>query len=119
MYRTLPQSEGKVLGYECSGTITEPEVKEIHREIESVLEEQGNLRFLIHIADLDFPEAKAVWEDLKLTPTYVKDVERFAIVGDAGWQEWATKVTDLITKGEARFFEASQLDEAWDWVLED
>ena len=119
MYRPLPRSTGNVLGYHCSGTITEAEVKEIHREIKDAVAEHGKIRFLLHIADLDLPEAKAVWEDLKLTKTYVADVERYAIVGEAKWHDWLTSMTDKVTKGDARHFDADQLDEAWEWVLTD
>jgi hypothetical protein len=116
MYRTLPRSAGNVLGYHCSGRITEAEVKEIHREIRDTLDEHGSLRILLLITDLDLPEAKAVWEDLKLTSTYLTDVERYAIAGDARWQDWLTTLTSAITKGEARFFSADELDLAWAWI---
>ena len=47
---------------------------------------------------------------------YLRDVERFAIVGHGRWQEWATRLTDLVPRGEARHFEAAELDHAWEWV---
>jgi len=118
MYQSLSRSSGNVLGYRCGGRITEAEVKEIHREIQGAVDEHGKVRFLIHIAELDLPTAKAVWEDLKLLPAYVADVERYAIVGDARWQEWLSGITDKLTRGEARHFEGDQLEEAWNWVLD-
>jgi hypothetical protein len=116
VYQTLSRSSGNVLGYRCGDQITQAEVREIHREIRDAIEEHGRVRLLIHIADLDLPTAKAVWEDLKLLPVYVTDVERYAIVGDAKWQEWLSGITDRLTRGEAQHFPADQLDEAWDWA---
>jgi len=118
MYRSLSKSSGNVLGYRCSGRITEAEVREIHREIRETLDEHGKVRILVHIADLDLPTAKAVWEDLKLLPTYVSDVERYAIIGDARWHDWLAGLTDTFTRGEARHFHPDQIKEAWDWVLD-
>jgi len=116
MYQSLSRSSGNVLGYRCGGRITEAEVKEIHREIRDALVEHGKVRFLLHFAELDLPTAKAVWEDLKLLPTYVAAVERYALVGDARWHEWFSGLTDKLTRGEARHFQGDQLEEAWDWV---
>jgi len=116
MYRKLAQSEGNVLGYHCSGTITQPEVKEIHREIEQTLEEHGSVRLLMEIGDLSMPEPQAALEDLKLTPEYLTKVERFAIVGDARWQKWLAQFTNMVSQGSAKFFEADRLTEAWEWI---
>jgi hypothetical protein len=118
MVHALPQSTDNVLGYRCSGTVTTAEIRETHREIRRALDEHGKIRLLLHIADLELPEAKAVVEDFKLTSAYLGDVERYAIVSDAKWHEWMTSVVDLITRGDARHFEADELDRAWDWVLE-
>ena len=116
MYRKLAESDGRVLGYHCSGTITQAEVKEIHREIEQTLAEHGSVRLLMELGDLSVPDPMAALEDLKLTPEYLTDVERFAIVGDERWQRWLTSLTDVVAKGSARHFEPGQLTEAWAWV---
>jgi hypothetical protein len=85
MYRALSESDGNVLGYYCSGKITQAEVKEVHREIRRVLDEHEKVRLLLQLGDLAVPELKAALEDLKLTPKYVKDVERLAVVGHESW----------------------------------
>jgi len=116
MYRPLAGASGNVVAYHFSGTITRAEIQEIHREIKSAIEEHGRIRILLEIADLDFPEASAVIEDLKLTPQYLRDVERYAIVGDKPWESWLAAITSKITKGEAGYFENDDLDAAWAWI---
>jgi len=118
MYQSLSQGSGNVLGYRCTGQITAAEVKEIHREIREALAEHEKIRILLHLAELDLPTAKSVWEDLKLLPAYVADVERYAIVGDARWHEWLSGLTDTFTQGESRHFQADRIEEAWDWLLD-
>ena len=117
MYHALPQSTDNILGYRLSGTVTEQETRELHREIREALDEHGTVRFLLHLGDLGLPEARAVLEDLKLSGAYLRDVERYAIVGDAKWHAWMTGITDLVTRGDARHFGADELDLAWDWIL--
>jgi hypothetical protein len=118
MYRKLPESSGPVLGYYVTGTITQDEVKEIHRDIERTIDDHGSARLLMDIGDMSTPEPTAVWEDLKLTPEYLGDVERYAILGDSRWQEMAARATALVARGEARFFHREQADAAWEWLRE-
>jgi hypothetical protein len=116
MYRTLAGSEGNVLGYQVEGSITAAEVKEMAREVEKTIQTHGKARVLVEVGKLSLPEAKAVWEDMKMMPEYMRDVERFALVGGATWQEWAAKLTNALAKGEARHFDSGDLDKAWAWL---
>jgi hypothetical protein len=118
MYRKLAGSEGADLGYHVEGTITGQEVKEIHREVTAALERHGKVRLLMEVGALKLPEPMAVLRDLRLTPEYLRDVERFALVGDARWQEWAARATNFLARGEARHFASGEMDRAWEWLRE-
>jgi hypothetical protein len=119
MIRRLNNEADLLLGYHLSGTITQEDVKLAQREIRSVLDRYGKVRLLIHLGDLEIPQAAAAWQDLKYTQVYLTDVERMAVVGDDAWQAWVTKVVDLPTQGKIRFFEESETQQAWDWVRTD
>jgi len=116
MYSRFNESTDRVLGYQISGTITEAEIEEIQREIEQAIEKHGKARLLCQIGDLDMPEPAAVWQDLKFTPQYLPNVERFALVGGKTWHRWVTELSDRLMNAEARYFETSQLPEAWEWI---
>ncbi len=116
MYRRFDDGNSQVLAYRLSGKVTDDEVEEIKRELSQVVDTRGKARLLVELGDLAAPEPSAVWEDLKATPTYVKDVERFAIVGDRRWHEWAAALSDKLTAADSEFFESARLDEAWDWI---
>lgn len=118
MYVKLPESNGNVLGYHVAGTIRQEEMKEIHSEIENALRAHGKVRLLVEVGDISMPEMRAMIEDLKLTPEYVKDVERFALVGEGMWQEWMSALTNMIARGEARHFDMVEREHAWQWVRE-
>jgi hypothetical protein len=116
MYRKLDQSSDSVLGYFISGTLTREEIDAVQHEIKPAVRKHGKIRILLQIGELSAPEPEAVWEDLKLTPEYVADVERYALVGDKSWQERVASLSDLLVNGEVRYFDSSEIDKAWSWI---
>lgn len=119
MYRKLPESEDSVLGYYVTGTVTMDEIREIHRDIDRAMDEHGTVRLLVDVRDMAAPEPGAVWEDLKLTPEYLRSVEKYAIIGDSRWHDLATRATSMVAKGEAKYFERGQEGAAWEWLRDD
>jgi hypothetical protein len=116
MYRRIGDTGGAVLGYRLSGRLTEEEVREIQREMDAAIEEHGSVRVLCEMGDFSGAEPGAVWQDLKFTSRYVRDMERFALVGDERWHKVLAELSDALGVAEAEFFELSRLDEAWDWL---
>jgi hypothetical protein len=116
MYRRLPESNDAVLGYELHGTLTRDDVKAMHREIDGAMEEHGRIRLLVDVRDMSPPGPAAIMEDLKLTPEYVANVEKFAVIGDSAWHQAVTRASSMLSKGEARYFEAGEQGTAWEWI---
>jgi hypothetical protein len=116
MYRKLDEGTGDVLAYRLNGTLTQADVKEIKRDMESAIDSHGTVRVLCEMGDFSGAEPGAVWEDLKLTPRYARDVDRIAIVGDKRWHDGLARVTDALSIADAEFFEPDRRDEAWDWI---
>ena len=117
MYRKLPESSGNVLGYSIEGRLTQESVEKMQAEMSVAMDQHGSLRLLVVTDRMDEVEPSAVWQDLKMTPDYVRNIDRLAVVGDARWQEWAAKLAD--TFAEAEFFAPEDIQQAWDWVRED
>jgi hypothetical protein len=116
MYRKLPESSGRVLGYVIEDRLTRDEVEEMQEQLRAAMDRHGSVRLLVRAAEMEVVEPSAVWQDLKMTPDYVRNIERLAIVGDERWHEWAAKLTDTVA--QARFFEPAAMDQAWTWVGE-
>jgi hypothetical protein len=116
MIQKLDNDLEKVLAYHISGTVTQADVQVAQQEMKSVLDRFGKVRLLIHLGDLEIPKAGAAWQDLKYADVYLTDVERLALVGDASWQEWVTKAVDLPTQGKMRFFDETEIQQAWAWI---
>jgi hypothetical protein len=117
MYRKLP-SEGKVLGYHLSGSISGSELREIRRELEGVIAEHGRARVLLEVGEIPILQPAAIIEDLRLAPDFLLDVERLAIVADGRWASWIAQLNNFISRGEARHFTGAQLEDAWTWLRE-
>jgi hypothetical protein len=118
MVRKLEGGSEGTLGYHVSGRVTRAEILEMQRELEAAIERTGSVRILLRIGQVSGAEAGAVWQDLKFAPHYLRDVERFAIVGEESWRRWIARVTDLLARGEARFFPDERLEQAWEWIGE-
>ena len=57
-----------------------------------------------------------LWRDLKFDAHHQDSFGRIAIVGDAKWEEWGTKLSDPLIRAEMKFFESSQHQVAKSWV---
>jgi hypothetical protein len=117
MYELLDQSTGNVLGIRVSGSITGDDYERFRPILDARAEQHGSVRLLIHMDGFDgWGDLDALWEDLKLDVDHYDDVERMAVVGEERWQDWMTRLTDLVAPGDVRYFEDAALDEAWAWV---
>jgi hypothetical protein len=116
MVRPLPRSEGSLLGFRIEGTLTAADVGEMHRAFRDAVAVHGEASLLVEIGDLALPEPSAVLRDLRAMPEVLRDVRRLAVVGDGRWQAWAAGAANLLARGEARHFDAAELDTAWTWL---
>ena len=115
MIRRLEESSGNVLGWEVTGKVTEEEVRTLSEEFKAAIAKHGKVRVLVRMRRIPRMGLGAWVEDFKLTP-YAKDVERYAIVSDTNFSEWASKIAEAFIGGEVRRFEDSRYAEAWRWV---
>lgn len=127
MYELLDQTKDNVLGVRVSGTITGDDYERFRPVIDERVRRYGKVRLLVHMHDFDGwgdpgsspgQALDALWEDLKLDAAHYTDVERLAMVGEERWQDWMTRLTDLLAPGDVRYFDEAALDAAWAWVRE-
>src|SRR5690554_1376480 len=116
MSKRIDLETPNVIAYEFDQKITKRDVKNVHDDLRKAIAETDDVRFFVDMANLESMEPTALIEDLKLTPEYTSEINRFAIVGDARWQKWLTKATTAFTQGEARFFSPQDVDEARTWI---
>lgn len=119
MYQLLEKSSGNIIGTRISQALTKEDYETLVPIWEEAIQKYGKIRMLWQMDDFKGWSPEALVEDLKFDFQHNQQVERLAIVGQSWWESWMTNVTDLIfPKTDARYFDASQLQEAWDWVQE-
>ncbi len=106
----------EVVAYEFDGGLTKEQVQEIHDAIRAAISNSDTVRFFGDMRNLDSVEPSAFIEDMKLTPEYITEFDRFAIVGDQGWHRWLSKTADTFTKADARFFSPQEYEKAKAWI---
>jgi acyl-CoA synthetase (NDP forming) len=101
----------------CSGKLTKADYDEIVPKFEQHLARQGKPRVLVEMRDFEgWEDTTSLWEDLKMDTKHINDVKRLAIVGDAKWHDWLTKLTRPFTTADVEFFPPEKIDEARAWL---
>ncbi len=116
MIEKFAMEPANLVAYIIYDDVTEEDVKRVRRDMNRVIDDYGSVRIYMDVRKLSGMTPQAVIEDLKLTPEYLRDVERFAIVGDKSWQEWLARLSDAITTGELRYFEPGEAVRGQTWV---
>ena len=57
-----------------------------------------------------------LWRDLKFDAYHQDSFGRIAMVGDAKWEEWGTRLSDPLIRAEMKFFEPFQHQVAENWA---
>jgi hypothetical protein len=118
MIKQLPSSSEKVVGFELSGKLHDEDYKIFVPAIDEVIAKQGKARLLAHLHDFHGWDLHAMWDEVKFATTHCLSIERIAMVGDQKWEAWMAKLCKPFTMAKVKYFEASQIDDAWAWLNE-
>jgi len=116
MYQRKSESTETVLGYEITDRLSNEEMQQIIRELEGTIAEFGKIRVLIDLQAFPYGDLGALWEDLKFTVRHTKDTERLAVIGDSAWIKGSIRLFDALTATECRYFDHSEVEQAWSWL---
>ena len=119
MIEKLKKSSGKVIGFILNGWLHDEDYKTFVPQVESVLAQEGKARLLVHFYQFQGWDLHAAWDDMKFGMEHYGDIERIAMVGDRKWEEYMAKICKFATKSEVKYFDASDIEEAWAWLDED
>jgi hypothetical protein len=118
MIKKLERSSGKVYGVEVSGALTVEEYRKYEPELEAIIEKEGKINVLVIVKDLPSVGMREVVEDFRFAIKHWGAWDRIAIVGEMKALNIVAKIENLFIKGEERYYDISQLEEAWKWVEE-
>ena len=118
MIEKLPRSAGRAIGFKLSDKLHDADYKTFVPAIDAIIATAEKARILAWFHDFHGWDAKALWDDIKFSTTHCAKVDRIALVGEKAWEKWMTQVCKPFTMAKIRYFEAPQVDEAWQWLEE-
>jgi len=121
MFEILPESTDANIGIKVSGKLKAEDYDVLLPKLDEAIGVHGKINLLMVFSEFDgWDDLDAVQADYKLGTHQYHQVEKAAYVGDKKWQGWMVKIMDPFTRRtDERFFEVDQLEDAWEWVLED
>ncbi|MBB4079146.1 hypothetical protein GGR28_001766 [Lewinella aquimaris] len=97
--KEIDLGSSRLLGLAIVGKLNTADYDRINALVEEKVRHHGKARILLEIVSTDGINARTLWEDLKTSIKYYKDLERVAIVGDQTWLKTSVKLSDLLTPG--------------------
>jgi hypothetical protein len=116
MIQKLDQSSGNVIGYKISGTVSKSDYQELVPEVESLVQQEGNIRLLLDLTEFKGEKVSAWGADFKFGRDYRKKIDKLAIVGDKKWEKWMAKLSEPFFAHESEFFHSDNNEDAWTWL---
>jgi len=116
MIEKLERSSGPVLGFKMSGKLHDEDYQNLVPLVDAAIQANRKVRLLAQFHDFHGWDLHALWDDIKFSAKHCTDVEQIALVGEKKWEEWMAKVCKPFTMAKVKYFEASQLDAAWQWL---
>jgi hypothetical protein len=117
MIEKLDQSSGNILGYKVIGKITKQDFATVAAELETLFEQEGDVRLLLELEAFKGEEIKAQSDKRRFRGDYREKIPKLAIVGDQKWQEWLLPFIDMnYYNRETQFFPSGESEAAWEWI---
>lgn len=117
MLHKIDKSPANTIGFKASGELTNDDYKNVLiPEVNHAIRTHGSIRLYWEMENFKGWEDDALWEDFNFGHRLNDEAECIAIVGDAGWIEWVTKLGQHFGKGKAKFFLSEKDEEAWYWL---
>ena len=118
MFQIMPESKDKTVGIKASGWLIDSDYKELVPKIDKMIEEKGELKFLLDIKDLKGFSCRAMMDDLKFCIKYKDKMKKIAVVGHSKWEEACTDMCKPFMPEAMKYFDVADEPKAWDWLRE-
>ena len=118
MIRLIEDMPEGTVGIEAIGKITEDDYKNVMIPALSEALERKDARIMYVLGD-DFESYApgAIWQDIKLGTSNLRNWKRIAVVTDADWLENSIKALGWMMPGEIKVFDDDEADEAKAWLV--
>ena len=118
MIEQLQTDSPKIIGFKFSGKMHDEDYKTFVPAMEVAMAAEGKMYLFAQLEDFHGWDLHAAWDDIKFSAKHYSDFERIAMVGDRKWEEWMAKLSNPFTKATVKYFDSSEIDDAWSWLRE-
>ncbi|MFG0304790.1 MAG: STAS/SEC14 domain-containing protein [Phycisphaerales bacterium JB040] len=114
---TIEARDGRVVEIKAEARITHADYQTIIPELERIIEQEGAVRFVLEIPEIESIEPRAILDDLEFDLKHMAEIERCAVVTDTEWMQRAAELWGkLMPRTQVRTFPKSEHTEAQLWV---
>ncbi len=114
MIKFSDRSHDNFIGIEAEGVVTLDELKQAEQHIEELIAKYGKVSWMFVWKGVKYDRLGSFYEDSMWLMKHVKKFERMAIVGDSWWKKLLVEADGLIFN--EKYFDLSQVEEAWAYV---
>lgn len=115
---TFQQYPGtNILELVVDGRISKEDFDHAAQRIDELIEMYGRVRLIEVVVHMGQIQPAALWADLKFGPSHLKYFSHVAVVADAKWIEWITRLASPFLSAQTRCFHMNELDDARQWIL--
>lgn len=115
MITQMKRSHDNVLGFTVEGDVDRADYADVLvPAVRHAVEASGSVRVLVDMTAFRWEKVDTWGADLHFGHEFHRAITKMAIVGDAAWEKWMTKLAEPFYAQEAKYFTDS--DAAWDWV---
>lgn len=118
MIKQIPVQEDNIVAYRVTGKLTHADYQAFLPELEKLIEQKRPLSVLFELHDFRGWDLAAAWDDFRFMNEHSDDFKRITIVGSNRLERWMTAISSPFVSGEIRFFDETELGDAWDWLRE-
>ena len=115
---SIDHLEDNIIVITVSSTLTKEDYETLMPRLEQEAQRHEKLCLVWEMHDFSW-QPDAALADLKLDAKLNSEVSKLAMIGEASWQDWMTKLSKPFASGELRYFDKSERDAAYAWIRED
>jgi universal stress protein A len=116
MFQFIPVHEGNVYAVRVSGKLSHEDYQKFLPDLEDLIKSDEKIALLIELDDFHGAEMSAIKDDFNFSLKHNEAFEKIAIVGEKKWHRWMTLLSNPFIKGEIKYFNRIDLQDAWDWL---
>lgn len=119
MLMKMEQSHADRLAFLASGKLTDNDYQNfLIPQVREALRQHQQIRLMFLLDGFRGWGMKAAWDEFSFGLEINPYIEYVALVGDRRWERWVAQMTGIVSKGEVRYFDLKEANQAWQWLCD-